>query len=138
MSDDAILLEREDQIATIVLNRPQQRNAINLEMWRRLAELAAALDADRGVRGAGFRGAGGGGLPGRAGARGRGPAAGAARSARAFEGALEAVGRIGKPTLSLIRGFCVGGGLELAAFTDLRLAADDARFGVPIAQLGIV
>ena len=142
MSDDAILLEREDQIATIVLNRPQQRNAINLEMWRRLAELAAALDADRGVRAVVFRGAGEAAFS--AGAdigefeTVRGTAAQAARYAQAFEGALEAVGRIGKPTLSLIRGFCVGGGLELAAFTDLRLAADDARFGVPIAQLGIV
>ena len=46
--------------------------------------------------------------------------------------------RIGKPTLSLIRGFCVGGGLELASATDLRLAAADARFGVPIAQLGLL
>jgi enoyl-CoA hydratase/carnithine racemase len=139
---DFILIEREEQVATVTLNRPRQRNAINLAMWARLSEAARELDADPGVRAVVFQG--GGHTAFSAGAdiaefeTVRGDAAQAAAYARVFDGALEAIAAIGKPTLSLIRGFCVGGGLELATATDLRIAADDARFGVPIAQLGIL
>jgi enoyl-CoA hydratase/carnithine racemase len=139
---DTILLEREDHLATVVLNRPRQRNAISLAMWARLRDLARELDADPGVRVVIFRGAGHTAFS--AGAdiaefeAVRGNAAQAREYARVFDGALQAIAQLGKPTLSLIRGFCVGGGLELATATDLRLAADDARFGVPIAQLGIL
>src|SRR5581483_5474913 len=58
--------------------------------------------------------------------------------ARVFEDTLDAVAAIGKPTLALIRGACIGGGLELACATDLRFASSDSRFGVPIARLGIL
>ncbi len=139
---DAIMVAREGAVATVTLNRPRQRNAINLAMWSRLIELAHELDADPQVLAVIFRGAGHTAFS--AGAdiaefdTVRSNAAQAADYARTFDGALEAVAAIGKPTVSLIRGFCVGGGLELATATDLRIAADDARFGVPIAQLGIV
>jgi enoyl-CoA hydratase/carnithine racemase len=139
---DTILLEREERVATVTLNRPGQRNAINLAMWSRLTELAGELDADPDVRVVIFRGAGDSAFS--AGAdiaefeAVRATATQAAQYAAVFDGALDAIANIGKPTLSLIRGFCVGGGLELASATDLRLAADDARFGVPIAQLGIL
>jgi enoyl-CoA hydratase/carnithine racemase len=139
---ETILLERAAGVATVTLNRPRQRNAINLAMWARLTETARELDADPDVRVVVFRGAGESAFS--AGAdiaefeSVRGTAAMAARYAAVFDGALDAIAAIGKPTVSLIRGFCVGGGLELASATDLRLAADDARFGVPIAQLGIL
>ena len=48
---DAILLERDGTVATVTLNRPQQRNAINLAMWARLTEIARELDADAQVVG---------------------------------------------------------------------------------------
>jgi enoyl-CoA hydratase/carnithine racemase len=139
---DAILLERNGPIATVTLNRPGQRNAINYEMWARLGELAGELDADPAVRVVLFRGAGDKAFS--AGAdiaefeTRRNDSALATAYAEVFEGALKAVAGMGKPTLSQIRGFCVGGGLELATMTDLRIAAEDARFGVPIAQLGIL
>ncbi len=139
---DAIQLERDGSVATVTLNRPQQRNAINLAMWTRLAEMARELDADAGVRVVVLRGAGDDAFS--AGAdiaefeTQRSNPTQAAAYARVFDEALDAVAAIGKPTLSLIRGFCVGGGLELASATDLRLAAADARFGVPIAQLGLL
>ena len=139
---ETILLQRDGPIATIILNRPAQRNAINYEMWRTLSQLAPELDADPAVRVVVFRGAGETAFS--AGAdisefeTHRNNSALARDYAARFDGALDAVAAIGKPTLCLIRGFCVGGGLELASATDLRLAADDARFGVPIAQLGIL
>ena len=139
---DSTLLERDGPVATVTLNRPGQRNAINLAMWARLAEIARQLDADPQVRVVVLRGAGEAAFS--AGAdisefeTERSNPAQAQAYARLFDGALDAIAAIGKPTLSLIRGFCVGGGLELVTATDLRLAADDARFGVPIAQLGLL
>ncbi len=139
---EPILLEHDGPVATITLNRPQQRNAINRAMWARLAEMARQLDADPQVRVVVLRGAGETAFS--AGAdiaefeTQRSNPTQAAAYAQVFDDALDAVAAIGKPTVSLIRGFCVGGGLELATATDLRLAASDARFGVPIAQLGLL
>lgn len=139
---DTVMLERDGQIAAVTLNRPGQRNAINHEMWARLSTLAAELDADPEVRVVIFKGAGETAFSAGADisefeAR-RNDSRSAQAYAETFEGALRAVAAIGKPTLSQIRGFCVGGGLELATMTDLRIASDDSRFGVPIAQLGIL
>lgn len=139
---DSILIEREGQIATVILNRPRQRNAITLAMWGELSNIARQLDADPEVRVVVFRGMGNNAFS----AGGdisefesyRNNSTQAREFARAFEGALDAVAAIGQPTISLIHGFCVGGGLELATATDLRIASDDSRFGVPIAQLGIL
>ena len=139
---EPILLERNGQIATVILNRPQQRNAITFDMWRQLHGIARTLDADTEVRAVVFRGAGEKAFS--AGAdiaefeTHRNNSGLARKYAEVFEGALDAVAAIGKPTISLIRGFCVGGGLELATATDLRLAAEDSLFGVPVAKLGIL
>jgi enoyl-CoA hydratase len=139
---DSILVERDGPIATVMLNRPNQRNALNRAMWQELIEIARDLDADAGVRVVVLRGGGENAFS--AGAdisefdTQRNNSTQARQYAAVFEGALDAMAAIGKPTLSLIRGFCVGGGLELATATDLRIAGDDARFGVPIAQLGIL
>ncbi|HAU11787.1 MAG TPA: enoyl-CoA hydratase, partial [Gammaproteobacteria bacterium] len=51
--------------------------------------------------------------------------------------ALEAVDRLGKPTIAMIQGFCVGGGMSLATHFDMRIASDDSRFGIPAAKLGL-
>ncbi|MFQ5894804.1 MAG: enoyl-CoA hydratase-related protein, partial [Nitrospinota bacterium] len=64
--------------------------------------------------------------------------ASARRYAERFEAGVEVVDSCSKPTLSLIKGFCVGGGCELASATDIRVAAENARFGVPVARLGLV
>ena len=139
---ELILIERDDQIATVILNRPRQRNAINLAMWRQLEEIAQTLDADSGVRVVIFRGAGDTAFS--AGAdisefeSYRSNSIKAHEYGEAMDSATDAIAAIGKPTISMIRGFCVGGGLELTTATDIRIAADDSRFGVPIGQLGIL
>ena len=58
--------------------------------------------------------------------------------AETFDGALDAVWDIHKPVISMIRGFCIGGGLELSICSDLRIAADGSRFGIPTARLGVL
>lgn len=139
---NSILVERKENIATVTLNRPEARNAINSQMWAELLDLARALDNDNSVRVIIFRGAGEGAFSAGADIREFETARHDSTSARAysdkFDGAMDAVAAIGKPTISMIRGFCVGGGLELATCTDIRIAADDSKFGVPIAQLGIL
>jgi enoyl-CoA hydratase/carnithine racemase len=140
--NEPILIERDRQVATIILNRPQQRNAITLDMWTQLQSMANTLDADPEVRVVILRGAGEAAFSGGADISEfevcRNDSEQARRYAQAMNDATDAMAAIGKPTISLIRGFCVGGGLELTTATDLRLAGDDARFGVPIARLGIL
>jgi enoyl-CoA hydratase len=139
---DFILTERQGQIATVILNRPENRNAINAQMWQELMQLAATLDADDTIRVIVFRGAGDNAFSAGADIREfetvRNNSTNARKYAESFDGAQDAVAAIGKPTISLIRGFCVGGGLELASATDIRICSEDSRFGVPIAQLGIL
>ncbi len=139
--DGYILLRQEESVATVTINRPAQRNAISFTMWTRLAELMRELDADRNVRCIVIAGAGGEAFS--AGAdisdfdeyrsdstRGR-------TYNRAVDGLLETVAEIGTPVISMIRGFAAGGGCELAVATDLRIAAEGSRMGIPVARLGI-
>ena len=141
MSED-ILLARDGALAIVTLNRPQSRNAITVAMWRTLVECARELDADASVRAVIFRGAAREAFSSGADISEfetqRNNSTQARDYSTAFEGALDAVAAIGKPTFSMIWGVCVGGGLELATATDLRFASTDARFGVPIARLGIL
>ncbi len=140
--NDSILLERDQQIATVIFNRPRQRNAINFAMWERLWEIALELDDDPDVRVVIIRGAGDTAFSAGADIADfevhRNNSVNAQKYAEVFEGALDAIAALGKPTISLIRGYCFGGGLELATFTDIRIASDDAKFSIPTARLAVV
>lgn len=142
MAEKAILVERDGPVATVVLNRPDKMNAISLDMWRDLGERVEALGRDAGVRVIVFRGAGGRAFS--AGAdigdfeASRHDSSSAIGYAAIFEGALEKVAGLAVPTISMIEGVCVGGGLELASVTDIRIAAEGSRFGVPVARIGVV
>ena len=123
-------------VATITIDRPDKRNAMNAAMWRRLPELLAAFADDPDVRAVVLTGAGGHFCSGadigeldRIRRRGEFPPSTIAE---------EALAAFPKPTIAAIEGFCVGGGCQLAAACDLRFAAADARFGITPARLGIV
>ena len=141
MSDD-ILLDRQDGIATVTLNRPDQRNAINYDGWLTLQRMAADLARDDAVRVIVFAGAGDRAFSAGADIKDfeehRNNEANARRYAEAFDGALDAIGALPKPTISRIHGFCVGGGCEFSTATDIRIAADGSRFGIPIARLNVL
>ncbi|MDP6823472.1 MAG: enoyl-CoA hydratase-related protein [Dehalococcoidia bacterium] len=142
MSEQAILVEREGPVATLVLNRPDKMNAISLEMWGSLTDRVEELGDDESVRVIVFRGEGGRAFS--AGAdigdfeASRHDSRSAIEYAVVFEGALEKVAGLSVPTISMIEGVCVGGGLELASCTDIRIAAEGSRFGVPVARIGVV
>ncbi len=137
-----VLLRREGPVATITFNHPERMNALELETWTALARVVPELDAEDSVRVLVFRGAGERAFS--AGAdisrfeKERFNSAQAEKYSDCFLAGLDAVERFEKPTLSLIRGACVGGGIELAAATDIRIAGASSRFGVPVAKLGLV
>ena len=140
MSDD-IIIAHQPPLATITINRPRQRNAISYRMWGELTEIVSELDADRSIRAVVLTGAGEQAFS--AGAdiadfeeyrsdseRGR-------LYNRAVDNLLEALTACETPVISMIRGFAVGGGCEIAVATDLRIASETTRMGIPVARLGI-
>ena len=139
--DGEILLEERDGIATVTLNRPEQRNAINYDMWLELQRIAADLEASSWVRVVVFRGAGDEAFSTGADIKDfelhRNNSTKALVYASAVEGAMDAVEAISKPTICLMKGYCVGGGFELTHACDLRIASDNARMGITAARLGI-
>lgn len=139
---DGIKIDIDGPIATITLNRPERLNAIDLPAWRALQDAAERLTKDPAVRCVVLRGAGDRAFSSGADIKDfeehRFDSKSATEYAEVFEGALLAVEELPQPTISMIRGVCVGGGLELAAATDIRLTAEGSRFGVPVARIGIV
>lgn len=140
--ENVVLVEREGDIVTVVLNRPEKLNALNKAMWRRFGDVMAELDSDQDVRCVVLRGAGD---------KAMGPGADIAEfetersnSQKAAEyGALmhrsmHAIRDCRHPVIALIKGLCVGGTLELALMCDIRICGEGSRFGVPINRLGLV
>ncbi|WP_030703060.1 MULTISPECIES: enoyl-CoA hydratase/isomerase family protein [unclassified Streptomyces] len=125
----------EHGVATVVIANPAKRNAMTPAMWRSLPELLEGLAADPAVRVLVLTGAGDTFCAGADISTLRKGADTAQELAVAAEEALAAFPR---PTLAAVRGFCVGGGSQLAAACDLRFAEEGASFGVTPAKLGIV
>lgn len=135
-----IRVTREGHVATVVIDNPSKRNAMNLSMWLALGEEFNALGRDPTLRCIVLRGEGeeafGSGLDITEFETIRADKATAAESARRGHPALLAVANCPIPTVAAIRGACVGGGLELAACCDFRIATENSRFGIPIGKLG--
>lgn len=139
-----VLTRREGAIATILLNRPERMNAMNLAMWQALSAALQAANADASLRCLIVRGAAAadGKVAFGAGAdiaefrEMRANAAQAEAYAAVMEPAAEAIRNSPHPTLALVEGACIGGGLEVALQCDLRIGAPNARLGLPIARIG--
>jgi enoyl-CoA hydratase len=140
IAEEPVLVERDGELATVILNRPAKLNAINREMARRLADEMNALAADVSVKCVLVRGSGKAFCPGadigEFGAQ-RASREEAEAFATYFHGALDAVVQCPHPIIAIIRGACVGGGLQLAALCDLRIASESARFGIPVNRIGL-
>ncbi len=140
-ADGALTLEFEGERAQLTLCRPDRRNALNQAMWRSLSLIAAAVDAQAGVRVLTVMGDGGNFAAGADIAEFETACATpelAGQYAAAVHDGLLAFSRMAKPTIAVIEGFCIGGGVALALACDIRLASDEARFAVTPAKLGIV
>ena len=136
-----LTLTLDGAIATLAIDNPARRNALDLEMWRAIPPLMAGLAGDERVRVLVVRGAGDG--PFASGAdiaefeTVRADSAGGRAYEAANEAAFDALARLPQPTIAMIRGFCLGGGFGLALACDLRIAGADAVFGIPAGRLGV-
>jgi enoyl-CoA hydratase/carnithine racemase len=139
---DHLVVERRDAVATVILNRPESHNAINVAMYGDLPDVVGALDADPTVKVIVMRGAGT-----------RSFASGAdisefeaersdAVKAKAYNekvaAAEHAIEELTKPSIAMIHGYCIGGGAGLALACDIRFADRAAKFAITPAKLGLV
>jgi enoyl-CoA hydratase len=143
MSDGkpAVIVEHDGAIATVSLSNPGKLNALTVSMWQALARTMDALSADAALRCVVLRGAGNEAFAAGADHAEFATARDNAEQGRRYHreyvcGALKAVGECRHPTVAMIHGPCVGGGLELACMCDLRISGESGRFGVPINRLG--
>jgi enoyl-CoA hydratase/carnithine racemase len=138
---DPVLVTRDGAIATVALNNPERLNALNRAMWMRLGETMRQLSADDALRCVVVRGAGDKAFAAGADiaefARERANAKQAKSYGNLIHETMQAVARCRHPTVALIQGACVGGGLEIAAMCDLRVCGQSSRFGIPVNRLGL-
>lgn len=140
--ESLVLVQRDDDIVTVVLNRPEKLNAFTIDGWRLLGDTFLELAADDTVRCIILRGAG-------EKAFSPGNDIGEFETSRSnkeqavaygaiMRRTIEALEKCPHPIVAQIHGICVGGGLEIASLADLRICGSSSRFGVPIKNLGLV
>ena len=138
MAYQTIIVEVEDHVGTVRLNRPDALNALNHQLLDELAAALTEMDASNRVRAVVITGSD------KAFAAGADVKEMAPKSfvemfaADYFTGPSEAIGRVRKPIIAAVAGYCLGGGCELAMMCDLIIAADTARFGQPEINLGVI
>ncbi len=141
LASECIQVWIADHIALVTLNRPRSRNAMTLAMWRSMPAIMAALERNPEVRAVLLCGAGGDFCAGAdisEFAQVRDDPAQARAYELAVDACCDAIAGLAKPTLAVLRGYCLGGGAHLAMSCDLRFAAADAVFGIPAARLSII
>ena len=135
---DEILYAVADSIATITLNRPERRNALNTALMEALGRRFAALESDTSVRAVVIRGAG------TAFCSGRDLEEMSRRQDDGLEPEADVISLFQQieasrhPTIAMVHGAAYAGGCELALHCDFRVAADVARFAMPLAKIGLV
>jgi enoyl-CoA hydratase/carnithine racemase len=136
------LVGRKDgAIGWMTFNNPMRRNAVSVDMWQAIPGVLAAFEADPAIRVIVFTGAGdkafvsGADISQFAEQRAD-REANEIYSAHSAE-ANRAMVRLTKPSIAMIRGYCIGGGMAVALTCDMRICSQDARFGIPAARLGL-
>jgi enoyl-CoA hydratase/carnithine racemase len=136
-----MLAEKDGAIGRIIFNNPARHNAVSLEMWQAVAQIMEDFETDDAIRVIVLSGAGGKAFV-------SGADISEFKEKRANEEAAAAYGKLAesarvklqetlKPTIAMIRGYCIGGGLATAISCDIRIAAEGSRFGIPAAKLGL-
>jgi enoyl-CoA hydratase len=137
----SLIVEKRGAVGWLMLSQPQKRNAISDVMWREMSHAIARFDADREVRCIAFRGAGTEAFASGADisefAKLRANHASGAQYEGVVDQLLRSIQGSPKPSVAMIYGYCMGGGLELALACDLRYCGRSAQFGIPAAKLSI-
>jgi len=136
-----MIAEKDGAIGWITFNNPARRNAVSLAMWQALGRIVGEFEADSAIRVIVLRGAGDKAFVSGADISEFGEKRSSPETIRIYNGAseeaTEALKHAGKPTMAMVRGFCIGGGVSVAMSCDMRIAAVGSRFGVPAARLGL-
>jgi enoyl-CoA hydratase len=136
------LVGRKDgAIGWMTFNNPLRRNAVSVEMWQAIPEVLAEFEADPEIRVIVFTGAGDKAFVSGADisqfAEQRADRAANEVYSAQSAAANRAMVRLSKPSIAMIRGYCIGGGMAVALTCDLRICSEDARFAIPAARLGL-
>jgi enoyl-CoA hydratase len=140
-ADGKILQSVDDGVGVITFNNPEKRNAMSLEMWEGLGQALTGLRDDPAVRVVVLVGAGDKAFVSGADIsqfeKTRHNAQASEEYSKRSEAQRALLANYPKPTIACIRGFCLGGGMQVAMLTDIRFAAENSQFGIPAAKLGI-
>ena len=139
-SSTSVLFQAHGQVALVTLNRPELGNAFNDEVRKALPELLEAIDRDAAIAAVVLAGAGARGFCVGADIKeGRLIGSSVQERRRMQDNAwIDRIGRITKPVIAAIHGYCLGGGLEIALACDVRMASPDAVFSLPETGLGLI
>jgi enoyl-CoA hydratase len=140
-ADGKILQASTEGVGVITFNNPQKRNAMSLDMWEGLGHALVELRDDPEIRVVILRGAGDKAFVSGADIsqfeKTRHNAEASEEYSRRSAAQRALLADYPKPIIASIRGFCMGGGMQVAMAADIRLAAEDSQFGIPAAKLGI-
>lgn len=140
-STERMIARKDEAIGWIVFNNPARRNAVSMDMWAAIPKIVEAYETDPEVRVIVLAGAGDRAFVSGADISEFEQQRNSLENVKEYDAvaglASEALVTASKPTIAMIRGWCIGGGVSVALTCDMRIAEADARFGVPAAKLGL-
>ena len=138
---DKMLARKEGGVGILTFNNPERHNAVSLEMWEATKRILDDFAADDDIRVVVLTGAGGKAFVSGADISKFASERATLEASRAYnvksDAAYASVADFPKPTIAMIKGYCIGGGVGLAVCCDLRICSDNSRFAVPAAKLGL-
>jgi len=138
---DKMLSRKEGQVGYLTFNNPERHNAVSLDMWEAAEGFLDEFRNDKNIRVVVVTGAGGKAFVSGADiskfANERATKEGSDRYNEAVDRAYEAFYNFPKPTIAMIRGYCIGGGVGLALCCDMRICTEGSKFAVPAAKLSL-
>jgi len=138
---DKMLSRRDGHVAYLIFNNPERHNAVSLDMWAATSQILEIFANDAEVRVVVITGAGGKSFVSGADISKFESERSSLEAVKHYNTivarANESIAEFPKPTIAMIRGYCIGGGLGLAVCCDLRICSDNSKFGIPAAKLGL-
>jgi enoyl-CoA hydratase/carnithine racemase len=138
---DRMLSRKEAGVGIVTFNNPERHNAVSLDMWEATTRILDDFAADDEVRAVVLTGAGGKAFVSGADISKFASERASLEATRAYDvttaAAFSSIYEFPKPTIAMIRGYCIGGGVGVASCCDLRICSDNSKFAVPAAKLGL-
>ncbi len=141
MLTDKMIAEKHGPVGVMTFNNPERFNAVSMEMWEGVKEILADFEKDGAIRVVIVTGAGGKAFVSGADIskfeNERSSQDAVERYAAVVDDAYNGLHQFPKPTIAMINGYCIGGGVGLAVCCDMRICSDTSRFAIPAAKLGL-